>query len=740
MAAGRFLIGRGELLTYDIPPPPIDPDKAHPYAFDDAMRHLMPQIATASAEFQNLPAEACPGDMAVAMIDLHPAYIAKSFFPSQFLREANLTSLGSRSVLVRPRKETRKTAPEVQTSTRLFVAGTRRSFARLPGVIGQLRDNSREALQFAEIEDFRAMTADDRIRTTHNGHETVFEAGLHLLPDQDVDVLQAAFSAYANLCGFEVNAEFVFPVGGMLFVAVQGRPAVALERLAKFSLLRVLRPMPILRSHRPVPKGSLVRVPFELPVVDPVSDEPKVAILDGGLPDQHGFDRFVRMYRESDPAASDVSEFLDHGMGVTSAFLFGPVEPGQEARRPYSYVDVYRVLDDGFKEEDPLELYRTLAHIEEVLLSRQYQFLNLSLGPELPIEDDDVHAWTAVLDTMLSDGGTLVTVAAGNNGELKPELGLNRIQVPADCVNALAVGAADKSQDEWARAPYSAQGPGRSPGIRKPDIVAFGGCPKEYFHVARPGKRRELTATMGTSFSAPYALRSAVGIRAILGEAIHPLTIKALLIHGAQTRDGHDAKDVGWGRIPEDIAAVITTGNGVARIIYQGFLRPGKYLRAPVPLPDGPLEGFVTLTATFCYACTVDVEDAAAYTKAGLTVTFRPNVERKTGRSAETKSFFSQKEFRTEQQQRADLGKWETVLHATRRMRGSSLNQAAFDIHYTARDGGGAAGAHAELIPYALVLTVHAPKHGELHSDILKAHHQLRAIEPRVSVPLRVQN
>ncbi len=29
--ATRFLIGQAELLTYDIPPPPIIPSKAHPY-------------------------------------------------------------------------------------------------------------------------------------------------------------------------------------------------------------------------------------------------------------------------------------------------------------------------------------------------------------------------------------------------------------------------------------------------------------------------------------------------------------------------------------------------------------------------------------------------------------------------------------------------------------------------------------------------------------------------------------
>ncbi|HEY2406448.1 MAG TPA: hypothetical protein VGI10_10625 [Polyangiaceae bacterium] len=37
-----------------------------------------------------------------------------------------------------------------------------------------------------------------------------------------------------------------------------------------------------------------------------------------------------------------------------------------------------------------------LGVVEEVLLSPQYQFVNLSLGPDLPVEDTDVHACRSV--------------------------------------------------------------------------------------------------------------------------------------------------------------------------------------------------------------------------------------------------------------------------------------------------------------------------------------------------------
>jgi hypothetical protein len=102
-----------------------------------------------------------------------------------------------------------------------------------------------------------------------------------------------------------------------------------------------------------------------------------------------------------------------------------------------------------------------------------------------------------------------------------------------------------------------------------------------------------------------------------------------------------------------------------------------------------------------------------------------------------SRSFFSSTEFRTEQEQRSDLGKWETVLHATDSFLGSSLKEATFDVHYNARDGGGNAGKGSELIRYALVLTIEAPRHADLYDSILAAHTKLKAIEPKITIPLR---
>src|SRR3546814_18932106 len=95
------------------------------------------------------------------------------------------------------------------------------------------------------------------------------------------------------------------------------------------------------------------------------------------------------------------------------------------------------------------------------------------------LDDDDVNRWTSTLDNQFSDGITVATVACGNNGLSSAQHKLNRVQVPSDGVNILGVGAADRPDERWGRGPYSAVGPGRSPGSVKPDFLAFGGRSEE---------------------------------------------------------------------------------------------------------------------------------------------------------------------------------------------------------------------------------------------------------------------
>src|SRR3546814_20650226 len=95
-------------------------------------------------------------------------------------------------------------------------------------------------------------------------------------------------------------------------------------------------------------------------------------------------------------------------------------------------------------------------------------------------------------------------------------------------VNAIAVGACDTTSDAWQRAPYSSHGPGRSPGLIKPDGVAFGGSDAQPFIVYN-ALTNQYAHTSGTSFSSPALLSTGIGVTASLTSPLSMLAVKALM-------------------------------------------------------------------------------------------------------------------------------------------------------------------------------------------------------------------
>lgn len=523
----------------------------------------------------------------------------------------------------------------------------------------------------------------------------------------------------------------------MCFVELEA-PVELADDIATFTPVRALRQMPSLRMLRPTFRSSRVaKEDIALPAAGPVDPNIRVAIFDGGVPKNHPIGKWAKSI-EPPGIGKTIGDFQQHGVGVTSAFLFGHIDPAKPVARPYAPVDHYRVLDTA-PGQNRHELYEVLARIDQVLVEKQYQFVNFSIGPRLPIEDDDVHAWTAVLDDRLSRGTTLATIAVGNDGDGPSKGGFNRIQVPADCVNALAVGSCDSPEERWQRCIFSSVGPGRSPGVVKPDFVEFGGCLQRPFIVVSETPAAALEATEGTSFSAPSVLRLGAGVRAHFGDSLSMLAIRALLIHTAETSD-YPCEDVGRGRVARSVQDIVLCDDDTVRVVYQGSIAPTRYIRAPIPVPSGLIPGKVTITATLCYPTGVDPHHPGNYTRAGLEPTFRPHDQKRKDPSqvhADSKSFFGKTQSGLmEDELRRDAWKWENCLHTSVTFLGKTLRNPVLDIHYNARLGGRNFAPKEEL-PYALVISVHARHLDDLYDKIVRKYaRQLEALRPVVEIPV----
>lgn len=732
----RYLLGKAERLTRPVVIGRGSGPKAHPYEWAEQRERLTPMAARTADDIDGLPAEACPEDRSVGVLTLHPAYFAKSYFPSDLLRQSGLRPVGSRPVRVNPEKGT------AGPSTAVFVAGKRAAFRALAEAIPRADSRNTDILT---IESLRVPTPTERLRLVEDATDQTLEIVLHAPADWESII--EGFDDYLKMLGLEGDADRRHYVRDLCFMPVRARRD-KMEDLARFSFLRVARTMPRLREMRPASElDSREEHTYSLPDSPAMDAGIRVAIFDGGLAASSPLNKWARA-KETTKLGVSVPEFVAHGTDVTSAALFGSLDSGSELP-PYVEIDHYRVLDEHSYDPNG-EYYDVLDRIVEVLGTTHYDFVNLSLGPHIPIEDDEVHPWTAKLDEILSSGKTLLVSAAGNDGERDREAGLARIQPPADGVNLLSVGAATSAEHGWERASYSCIGPGRSPGVTKPDIMSFGGCAAEPFYVAASEVTGIARPTCGTSFAAPNAMRVAAGLRAHFGSAINPLAIKALLVHHAE-RGEHQPIDVGWGAISNDIHALVECPPGTAYILYQGILEPRQYMRADIPMPGETIPGFVTIRATFCIATDIDPEDSSNYTRSGLVPTFRPNKDKRTPyldkKSGEVRtpvqpdsaSFFKLSELATEQELRDDALEWETVLRREQRFRGSTLNDPMFDVHFNPREGGADAD-HPKPIPYALVITIKAEGMPDLYDRIATRYRtQLEALQPVIAIPIQTR-
>lgn len=411
----NYLLGRAERLVRKLEPPPIKPNKNHPYTFATAIKRVVPKFEAAASELRVLPREACPHDEAVAMITLHPAYLAKSYFPDALLDEANLWPVGSRMRTVSPDAWAIKDPPSEATAAELFVAGKRDDFAKLPRLLSKWTEESRGSKDIVKIEDIRSYPVSERVRAAKSELDAPYwEVILHATNLPGSDYILEGFRDYLADLEIMVDLDERLHAQGLCFLPVR-IPKRQIEEVAKFAFLRAARVMPRMRPVVRMSKSSPT-FPIELPDKDAVDPTIRVAVFDGGLPSTPNLSRWSNR-RKANGIGAAAPDLVEHGLGVTSALLFGPLEDDTPLPQPYANVDHFRVLDENTEDEDSTEYFNVIKRIMPILESGNYEFANFSIGPELEVEDDNVHLWTAMLDQFLKKGQTLAGIAGGNTGE-----------------------------------------------------------------------------------------------------------------------------------------------------------------------------------------------------------------------------------------------------------------------------------------------------------------------------------
>jgi hypothetical protein len=703
----------------------------------------------------------------VFTMTLLPNYLANSYFPGELVNYLDLAPLGSRRATAPRRTATRD---QVDAPTKaLILAGDDDALAELEDLLssgGRSRRARATAERLRQFSAVRVADADEvyqrpplsdvashaAMQARASGKTTAtFEAVLHPDPDRTAagslvaagdDLLDKWLAFVSNLDG-EVDMSRKARVGGLTFMPVR-LPMAVTDEASGFNPLRALRPMP---RVRPVQLSALRSSRGRLPrpaMADfaTVAALPPVAVFDAGVDDASPY--FSQITTRKDLTSQpDDPAWLAHGSGVTGAVVYGRLHPTDaQLPPPRAVVTHYRVHPgDG----TDVELYDLLDQIITTVSNDDVSIVNLSLGPNVCVSDAEPDRWTAELDRLAYDHDVLFVTAVGNNGaDVAPR---DRIQVPADMVNGLAVGAHAQGNIGCKRASYSPIGPGRPGNIISPTGLAFGGEGDTPFH--RLLGDGMLSPDCGTSYASPLVAGSLAQLAADLGRHASPTTLRAFTIHFAVPPDGDPRRlEVGHGKLREHYRDVLKPDPASVTILYQAELRRDEVIGFDLPVPETLARGMVKLTWTVAFTSPVEPTEAVEYTQMGIEPVFRPhsriyvfrhpsdpsrvanvNLDADSTRASQLLAKGWQMsahararsgESSLSELSRREDGKWETAWRTIDSLRAGSLHRPRLDISYIARGGGA---LRRDVPPVELVILVTIATRGatSLYADVRTA-------------------
>ena len=749
----RLFIG-GERLRIDVEAPPSGGgDKYEPQTPMQARSLLLPMLQSVVEGAATLPPD-LRGDRVYIEARLLPNYLAASYFPEALLNRINAVPVGSRADISTYRTPSRT---EETGTRRLVLAVEDEGLERFRALVdrpGAARSEQQAFAQIRMLDQVTIASHQDVVlnRPESDSQRITWEAVLHPSttirgePEPlDGPTMAKWFRLVSSLDG-ESHDDYVRQVGGLTFAPVVLESS-RVDELARFNPLRALRPMPALRPRPLIGTRAVARL-GPPPSAQPAQSQPKVAVFDGGVhPAPSGSSLFPSPSIDLTSEVSDTRD-LDHGTGVTGAVMYGLALPGTTARQPPCPVESLRMLPAPDVPND-LDGYWLLDQIKEVVVEKGYDIVNLSLGPEIAVEEfNEPNRWTSELDQLAWEHDVLFIVAAGNDGEQDKGLGLHRVQVPGDMVNGVTVGACDAAppNSPWGRVSYSSMGPGRHGNRIQPAGVQFGGSDANPFPViCANGTFRD---SHGTSFSAPLVTHALSDLATRLPVAT-PSVLRAFAVHYAERHRTYKKliNEIGHGRFLLDFEPVLHSGPEEAHVLFVDTIDRGSLVGYQLPLPPATT-GPLTFTITLAYISPVEPSQPTEYTRASLDLTFRPHhlihrfarPEGSSGPKSVDLDYTS-----TEARRRLsagwkmsqepvtktlgappgssevtlrDAGKWETIRHHRVNLARNETEQPRLEVSYLARRAGLLDGSPS-AVPFALLASIRDNSgRGDLHDRV----------------------
>lgn len=727
--------------------------KKYPGSYEDAKNRMLSDLDVITDALEDRPEMYMPEK--VICFRMEPKFEAKSYSPDPIV-----SAVSDGMKIIGGRKYTYATYEEKKEKAKLYYIRTHTTgIKKLRDILSAGFKDNQESWKHSiqSIRTIDLMPGEEKMMGFPQGWSEGFvEFVLHPLGE---DTTQETVDHFIRLSGLEKSDMNIREYNdGLTFIAAKASK-INLDAVADFNPLRSIHP--ICDYDEAVLRRMTVEGPK--PPLKHTSPEVIIGTFDSGIDDTLPY---FSGYAENIDLVKNNKRNYEHGSGVTGALLYGNLR-GIDSKTildsPHEYVKMFRVLpEDGTtyagNPEGKLGLYETIDHIEETV--RKYseiKLFNISLGPRMPIIDDELNRFTYALDRLVFDTGKdginpLFTVACGNDGNAE----MNRIQPPSDMINGIAVGAYTMNGlNEPYRASYSCVGPGREGAKIKPDILEFGGS-SDYPFISVSKEAGEVSMYAGTSLAAPLAMHKVAEMIAA-SEEISPQLARTILIQNAELSEGKGhTNEEGYGYLTKNPDEMLQCSDNKVTILYEGVLEAPMTAKLPVFSPGiEKVKGNVKITWTIATVVNPDINDVDAYSGNGIEDTFYPHSYKYTFRRGKESASLNlleegssvrmqklldngytqtmmpnsraAKNYKDENELRNTDLKWDTAIKKTVTLRGSSLYMPFITVHALGRNG-----HENDDVRYFMAVTIEAPNYqGSMYDEILSAYPRLEQIKTR---------
>lgn len=356
-------------------------------------------------------------------------------------------------------------------------------------------------------------------------------------------------------------------------------------------------------------KGDFEPSKNSAPAIPSPTNEPIIGVIDTLFSEEVYFSEWVdyKCMVSEDIPTSDNDYF--HGTAISSIIVDGAScnpELNDGCGR-------FRVRHFGVATSGKSSSFSILQAIKEIIrTNRDIKVWNLSLGSDMPINQNFISPEAAELDKLQYENDVIFIVAGTNKKHTEEQ---KRIGAPADSINALVVNSVDVDNTS---AVYSRVGPVLS-FFHKPDVSYYGGCDKQKIKVYT---KLGGASVIGSSFAAPWISRKMAYLIHIVGMSRE--VAKALIIDSAAgwQMEEDPSNIIGYGVAPIKIDDIIQTPNDEIKFILMGTSEKYDTYSYNIPVPIVKDKHPFIAKATLCYFPKCSRTQGVDYTNTELDLHF----------------------------------------------------------------------------------------------------------------------